>query len=82
MNRLVQGSAADIFNTAVAEIHRQCIQGQMRASVAFLLYDEVWIEAPIGSEEVVAEECAAIMRRTAGWFCPFRAPEVRVRIRR
>ncbi len=82
MNRLVQGSAADIFNAAVAEIHRQSTQEGWRGSVAFLLYDEVWVEAERGHEEEIARRCVDIMRRSAAMFCPYRAPDVRVTIRR
>ncbi|RMI13257.1 MAG: hypothetical protein D6681_06005 [Calditrichaeota bacterium] len=45
VNRLIQGSASDVFNHAVLQLHRHFIQERIPARVYFLLYDEVWVEA-------------------------------------
>ena len=43
MNRLIQGSASDIFNNAVADLHQWFVEEMLPAKVYFLLFDEVWV---------------------------------------
>ncbi len=43
VNRLVQGSASDIFNQAVLLLHQQFQREKLPARVGFLLFDEVWV---------------------------------------
>jgi hypothetical protein len=45
VNRVVQGTAADIFNMAAIRIDDAIRTEGLPASVAFLLYDEIWVEA-------------------------------------
>lgn len=82
MNRLIQGSAADLFNTAAAEVHRALTQEGWEAAVTFVLFDEIWIEAPLGQERRIGSLARRILRRTAESFCPYRAPDVRITVRR
>ncbi len=44
MNRLIQGSASDIFNTAVAHLYLHFVEAMEPARISLLLFDEVWIE--------------------------------------
>lgn len=55
VNRLIQGSASDIFNHAVLTLYQRLITEALPARVYFLLYDEVWIEAAPEAEENLAE---------------------------
>ncbi len=45
LNRIVQGGAADFFNTAVLKLENYFTRNKLDAEVYFLLYDEVWITA-------------------------------------
>lgn len=82
VNRLVQGSAADLFHAAVVEIYRGCTQEGWPGSILFLLFDEVWVETPEEACREMAERCLHLMRETARLFCPYRAPDVHLRVRR
>ncbi|NIR51699.1 MAG: hypothetical protein GWN61_20930 [candidate division Zixibacteria bacterium] len=44
LNRLIQGSASDVFNHAILSVHEHLIKENLPARIYFLLYDEVWIE--------------------------------------
>jgi hypothetical protein len=44
VNRVVQGTAADVFHKAAASVHGKIADGGLPAAVAFLLYDEMWVE--------------------------------------
>lgn len=54
MNRLIQGSAADLFNTAVAELQLRFVEELLPARVSFVLFDEVWIEVANEAFETIA----------------------------
>ena len=45
VNRVVQGTAADIFNRAAVRLSRKFQGREPAAAVAFLLFDELWVEA-------------------------------------
>jgi hypothetical protein len=45
VNRMVQGSAADVFNAAALRVARAIESEGLPAAVAFLLFDELWVEA-------------------------------------
>jgi hypothetical protein len=62
INRLVQGTAADIFNAAAANLARSL--GAL-GNVAFLLFDEVWVECAPADVPAVAAVVEAEMM-TAG----------------
>ena len=55
MNRLIQGSASDVFNTAVARIYLRFVEGMEPAKIVFLLFDEVWIEVEPEASQTVQE---------------------------
>lgn len=78
VNRLVQGTAADIFNSAVAEIHRLQCEDSLPGEITLLLFDEVWIHARTDQAERVARVSADVLRRSAARVCLFRVPDVRV----
>ncbi len=44
MNRLIQGSASDVFNTAIVQIHQYVMENTLPLRIYFLLFDEVWIQ--------------------------------------
>ncbi len=56
-NRLVQGSASDVFNRAVIAIFQFIQEHELPLQVYFLIYDEVWIH---GEGEVLAQHLPAI----------------------
>ena len=60
VNRLVQGSASDVFNRAVFSLFVFFQKQNLPARVCFLLFDEVWIEAP---PEHVAELAPRIIEK-------------------
>jgi len=45
MNRMIQGGAADFFNTAVLRLDQYLVKNKVEAGIYFLLYDEVWLSA-------------------------------------
>jgi hypothetical protein len=45
VNRVLQGTAADIFNAAAPRVARAIESEGLPAAVAFLLFDELWVEA-------------------------------------
>lgn len=53
VNRVVQGTAADIFNRAAVAVDRAIWAQGLPAAVAFLLYDELWVEAEPADGRVV-----------------------------
>ncbi len=56
MNRLIQGSAADIFHYAVLQLAQRLREEHNAWSVYFLLFDEVWLDGPPPlSREMFAE---------------------------
>jgi hypothetical protein len=63
VNRVVQGSAADIFNRACVAVHRAIEAEGIPAAVAFVLFDELWVEsdpsAAIRVEDLLRAEMAA-----------------------
>jgi hypothetical protein len=65
VNRVVQGTAADIFNRAAVAVDAAIAENRLPAAVAFLLFDELWVEADPGDERIVplvraAMEAAAL----------------------
>jgi len=56
----VQGSASDVFNRAVFSLFVFFQKQNLPARVCFLLFDEVWIEAP---PEHVAELAPRIIEK-------------------
>jgi hypothetical protein len=44
VNRVVQGTAADVFNRAVVGVDEALSRDGLSADVAFLLFDELWVE--------------------------------------
>lgn len=59
VNRLIQGSASDIFNRAAARVDSALRSERLSAAVAFLLFDELWCESAPEAVEAVT----AIVRR-------------------
>lgn len=63
LNRVVQGTAADVFNQAAVALHRE-LGG--RGEIGFLLHDEVWVEADAGVDlEGLAATVVRVMKATA-----------------
>jgi DNA polymerase-1 len=55
VNRVVQGTAADMFNRAAVRVSVALEASSLAAAVAFLLFDELWVEAdPADIPQVVA----------------------------
>jgi hypothetical protein len=52
VNRVVQGTAADVFNRAAVAVDRAIRQQGLPAAVAFLLFDELWVEADDPGDEI------------------------------
>ncbi len=77
VNRLIQGTAADIFNRAAEEIHRRQSEGNLPGEVALLLFDEIWIQTPAEKEQEVRRVCKEIMKQSARRVCLYRTPDVR-----
>ena len=77
VNRVVQGTAADIFNRAAVAVDRAIQLQGLSAAVAFLLFDELWVEADPDDNRIVAlvraeMEAAAL---ADGVFVPVRFDE-------
>jgi len=66
MNRLIQGSASDVFNRAVTRLYLRFTEEMREARVYFLLFDEVWVECPEDQTETVRKICEQILRETPG----------------
>jgi len=62
MNRLIQGSASDIFNSAVARLYLRFVEGMEPARIIFLLFDEVWIEVDPKAVKTVQEIAQEILQ--------------------
>jgi DNA polymerase-1 len=54
-NRVVQGSAADVFNRAVLSVDDALAAEGLPAAVSFLLFDEMWVETDPAAVPRVAE---------------------------
>ncbi|GAB4342974.1 MAG: hypothetical protein Kow0037_30720 [Calditrichia bacterium] len=63
MNRLVQGSAAEFFHRAVLQAEEWAVLQRRPVRTAFLLYDEVWFEAPEEEAERLAEPLAEVLQQ-------------------
>jgi DNA polymerase-1 len=59
VNYLVQGTAADIFNQAVLRVDAALKADGLAAAVAFLLYDEMWVE----TDSAIERQVVALIRR-------------------
>ncbi|GAB4380756.1 MAG: hypothetical protein Kow0042_31030 [Calditrichia bacterium] len=46
LNRLIQGSAARVFHQALVELQQWLREERVSAHIAFLLFDELWLECP------------------------------------
>ena len=53
VNRVVQGTSADIFNRAAVAVDRAISEQRVPAAVSFLLFDELWVEAEPADERIV-----------------------------
>jgi DNA polymerase-1 len=73
VNRVVQGTAADIFNNAVVAIDRAIRERNLPATVALLVYDEVWVEVDPGCDilPLIRKEMEAAAQ-ALGVFVPVR----------
>jgi DNA polymerase-1 len=65
VNRVVQGTAADVFNRAAVRVTRALEAEGLAAAVAFLLYDELWVECDPAAAGRVAELVRAEMGAAA-----------------
>ncbi|MCC7429517.1 hypothetical protein IT568_01620 [bacterium] len=64
VNRIVQSSASDIFNGTVLELGK--FLAEKNSQVAFLIYDEVWVEIPLETDaEIFAKEVCNFMETFA-----------------
>lgn len=61
VNRLVQGSAAALFNHAVLQLHRLLQQSPGNARIYFLLFDEVWVEMPAPAPAQLSGQIAEVL---------------------
>jgi DNA polymerase-1 len=62
VNRVVQGTAADVFNRAAAGVARALEAECLPAAVAFLLFDELWVEC----DPSAAARVEAVVRAEMG----------------
>jgi DNA polymerase-1 len=73
VNRVVQGTAADIFNRAAVAITAALAASGLPADVAFLLFDELWVESTPEALTYVADLVRSEMTAVAlglGVFVP------------
>lgn len=78
VNRLVQGSASDIFNHAVLQLQQRLDEKYPAARVGFLLFDEVWVEAPAelsGAVAALARETLLAVNDHFQLLCPLKIRE-------
>ncbi|RMF59902.1 MAG: hypothetical protein D6748_05285 [Calditrichaeota bacterium] len=78
MNRLVQGSASDIFNHACVTVHQYLLREHLPARIYFLLYDEVWIECEPSVHPVLRETLPSLLEsvnQTFSLLLPLRVRE-------
>ncbi len=61
MNRLIQGSAADIFNNAVLDVNKWLQNEKLDARVYFLLFDELWLITRPGAASFIAKKTMDIL---------------------
>jgi len=63
INRVVQGTAADVFNRAACRVASRIVAEGLPAAVAFLLFDELWVESDPGNlarvEDLIGQEMTA-----------------------
>src|SRR5262249_43208680 len=76
INRIIQGTAADIFNRAVLRVDAAIEREGLDAAVAFLLFDELWVECDPSAVPRVVE----LLRRERGGAALPLEVEVPVRI--
>src|SRR5262249_23094705 len=65
VSRVIQGTAADIFNSAIVRVARALSAEALPADVTFLLYDELWVEADPAAVPRVVEVVRREMERAA-----------------
>ncbi|MGD9488772.1 MAG: hypothetical protein AB7W47_12165 [Calditrichaceae bacterium] len=63
MNRLIQGSASDLFNRGLIEIDRRIQSEKTDLRISFVLFDEVWIAAGPSVAESWEENILEILNR-------------------
>lgn len=79
VNRLIQGSASDIFNTAVVKLHQFFNDEHLPARIIFLLFDEVWVEKDISSSNDLSHLIKEILLQVNQEFCLLKPLEIRIR---
>lgn len=75
VNRLVQGSASDVFNHAALQLQQQLDEKYPAARVGFLLFDEVWVETPVelsAAVAVLAREALLAVNDHFQLLCPLK----------
>jgi len=68
VNRVVQSTAADVFNRAAVGMAEWIAAEGMPAAVAFLLFDELWVECDPGSIPAITSMVRAEMEAAAADF--------------
>lgn len=79
INRLIQGSASDIFNKAVTKLHQFFIDEHLPARIIFLLFDEVWVETDLSSTVDLSNSITDILLQVNHEFCLLKPLEIRIR---
>jgi DNA polymerase I-like protein with 3'-5' exonuclease and polymerase domains len=65
VNRVIQGTAADIFHRGVLRVDSAITTQGLPASVGFLLYDELWLECDPVVARIVAQVVVIELERAA-----------------
>jgi len=61
MNRLIQGSAADFFNSALIVLDKGLSAAHLDARIGFVLYDEVWLAVKPFARDTVLSVAGKIL---------------------
>lgn len=79
LNRLLQGSASDIFNYSIVKLHQFLVDENLPARIMFLLFDEVWIEIDLHSSSDLCNSIIDILLQVNHEFCLLKPLEIRIR---
>ncbi len=79
LNRLLQGSASDIFNYSIVKLHQFLIDENLPARIIFLLFDEVWIEKDLHTSSDLCHSIIDTLLQVNHEFCLLKPLEIRMK---
>ena len=76
VNRLIQGSASDVFNTSLELIDQEIQRQEIEARIYFVIFDELWLAVSgqhIAELTLLCDDVVKQVNKNFGLFLPLQA---------